>query len=131
MSKYPELIIDLKKLENNIKEIKNKCDQKNITLAGVIKGCNGLIPVAKKFDEVGVDFIASSRLEQLKPLKNNVQAPLMLIRIPMKSEAKEVIEITDISLNSEVEVLKALNEEEDIFSDNLSNSPEDDVVSFW
>ena len=35
----------------------------------------------------------------------------MLIRIPMLSEIEEVIKITDISLNSEIEVLKALNTE--------------------
>lgn len=111
MGKYPELVVDLKKLENNIKQIKERCALQGVSLAGVIKGCTGLIPVAKKFDEVGVSFIASSRLEQLKPLKGLVKAPLMLIRIPMLSEVSDVISLTDISLNSEISVLKALNEE--------------------
>ena len=111
MSKYPGLTINLKKLENNIKEIKERCEKENIKLAGVIKGCTGLPEVAKEFDKQNVEFIASSRLEQLRPLKNKVKAPLMMIRIPMKSEVKDVIEITDISLNSEIEVLKALNKE--------------------
>ena len=35
----------------------------------------------------------------------------MMIRIPMLSEVKEVVRIADISLNSEMEVVKALNEE--------------------
>ena len=111
MSKYPELIINLKKLENNIKQIKKRCDRQGIKLAGVIKGCTGIPEVAKKFDEQNIEFIASSRLEQLKPLKNIVKTPLMMIRIPMLSEAKEVVETTDISLNSEIEVLRKLNEE--------------------
>ena len=111
MSKYPELTIDLKKLDNNIREIKERCDKTGIKLAGVIKGCTGLPEVAETFDKEDVEFIASSRLEQLKPLKNKVKAKLMMIRIPMLTEAKDVVEITDISLNSEIEVLKALNEE--------------------
>lgn len=110
MGKYPELVIDLKKLESNIKEIKKRCDEKGISIAGVIKGCTGFIPVAKKMDEIGVSYIASSRLEQLKPLKDeNIKSPLMLIRIPMLSEVNDVIETVDASLNSEISVLKELN----------------------
>ena len=36
---------------------------------------------------------------------------MMLIRIPMLSEVKDVVRLADISLNSEFEVIKALNEE--------------------
>lgn len=35
----------------------------------------------------------------------------MLIRVPMLSEVSDVVRLTDISLNSEFEVIKALNEE--------------------
>lgn len=35
----------------------------------------------------------------------------MMIRVPMLSEVADVVRITDISLNSEVEVLKALNKQ--------------------
>lgn len=110
MSKYPELIVDLNKLQNNIKQIKTRCDEFNVSIAGVIKGCNGFIEVAKEFDKQGVSFIASSRLEQLKPLKENgIKTPLMMIRIPMLSEVKDVIDTAEVSLNSEIAVLKELN----------------------
>ena len=111
MGKFPELRVDLKKLENNIVQIKNRCNEYGVNLAGVIKGCTGFAEVAKKFDEVGVSFIASSRMEQLEPLKEKgIKSPLMLIRIPMLSEVDEVVSKIDVSLNSEVSVLKALNE---------------------
>ena len=109
MSKYPELVIDLKKLENNINQIKERCKKQGVEIAGVIKGCTGLFEVAKKFDECGVSFIASSRLEQLKPLKGELKAPLMLIRIPMLSEVEDVIDTVEVSLNSEIETLAKLN----------------------
>ena len=111
MGKYPELIIDLKKLKSNIRQVKNKCMEEGVEIAGIIKGCSGFPEVAKAFDEEGVSYIGSSRIDQLEPLKGKVKAPLMMIRIPMLSEVSDVVRITDISLNSEVEVLKALNEE--------------------
>lgn len=111
MGKFPELIVDLKKLENNIMQIKNRCNDYGVSIAGVIKGCTGFKEVAKKFDEAGVSFIASSRMEQLNCLKEyGIKSPLMLIRVPMLSEVDEVIENIDVSLNSEISVLKALNE---------------------
>lgn len=109
MSKYPELIIDLKKLKNNVDEIKKRCDKFNVKIAGVIKGCSGYEEVAKLYDDAGFPFIASARMEQLKPLKGKVKAELMMIRIPMISETDEIVKYTDVSLNSEVEVLKSLN----------------------
>lgn len=111
MSKYPELLIDLDKLKHNINDLKKMCDEQGITLAGVIKGFTGYPEAALKYDEIGVPIIASARLEQLKPLVGKVKAKLMTIRIPMLTEVSDVVSITDISLNSEIEVLKALNEE--------------------
>ena len=109
MNKYPELVVDLDKLKENYKQIKKLC--KDIKIAGVIKGCTGIPEVAQLLDKEHVDFIASSRIEQLKPLKSKVTFPLMMIRIPMLSEVEEIVKYTDISLNSELEVLKALDKE--------------------
>lgn len=109
-NRYPKLVIDIDKLRSNIEKINIKCGDKGVELAGVIKGCSGLIPCAEQFARAGCRFIASSRLEQLEPLKDNgIQTPLMMIRIPMLSEAADVVRITDISLNSETDVLKALD----------------------
>ncbi len=109
MNKYPELVVDLDKLKENYKQIKKLC--KDIKIAGVIKGCTGIPEVAQLLDKEHVDFIASSRMEQLKPLKGKVTCSLMMIRIPMLSEVEEIVKYTDISLNSELEVLKALDKE--------------------
>lgn len=107
---YPQLVVDLDKLENNIIKIKDICSKDNISIVGVVKGCNGYTKVAKVFDKVGVKYIASSRMEQLVSIKNEVRTPLMLIRIPMLSEVDKLVEICDVSLNSEIEVIKKINE---------------------
>ena len=107
---YPKLIVDLNKLRTNIEKVRNMCAEQDVEIAGVIKGCSGLIPCAQQFERAGCAYIASSRLEQLQPLREHgIQAPLLMVRVPMLSEAEDVVRICDYSLNSEVEVLKALN----------------------
>ncbi|MFQ8602660.1 MAG: alanine racemase [Anaerovoracaceae bacterium] len=107
---YPKLVINLNKIRHNAEKMKLLCGDRGVALAGVVKGCSGLFECAKQFEEAGCEFIASSRIEQLESLKDKgIQTPLMMIRIPMLSEAADVIRVCDISLNSEAEVLKALN----------------------
>lgn len=110
--KNPKLVVDLNKLRHNVEKVQRMCHDKGVEIAGVIKGCTGLLECVEQFERAGCRFIASSRLEQLEPLKENgIQTPLMMIRIPMLSEVADVVRLTDISLNSEVEVLKALNKQ--------------------
>ncbi len=109
-SRYPQLAIDLKKLRYNIDRVNELCREKGVEVAGVIKGCTALPECVRQFAESDCRFIASSRLEQLEPLKNQgIEKPLMLIRIPMISEAADVVRITEISLNSDISVLRELN----------------------
>ncbi|MBR5516978.1 MAG: alanine/ornithine racemase family PLP-dependent enzyme [Firmicutes bacterium] len=110
-ARYPRLEINLNHLHHNMARIVEKCGSHGIQVAGVIKGVNGLPEVAKTFDHAGAAFIASSRLEQLQDAKDaGIEKKMMLIRIPMISEAHDVVTIADISLNSELEVIKALND---------------------
>ncbi len=110
--RYPRLEINTAHLQHNVATIVEKCGAKGIQVAGVIKGANGDIEVAKAFDQGGVAFIASSRLEQLQDAKDaGIEKKMMLVRIPMLSEVEDVVRIADISLQSELEVIKAINEE--------------------
>ena len=110
--RYPMVELDLKKFRNNIDQAVERCGKLGIGLAGVIKGFTGIPEGAEQFAEAGCDFIASSRLEQIQGcIDYGIKASYMLIRVPMLSEIEEAVRITDISLNSEVEVLKALNKE--------------------
>jgi predicted amino acid racemase len=55
-------------------------------------------------------MLADSRVENLKKLKD-LPVPKLLIRIPMISQAADVVAYADISLNSEIAVVKALSAE--------------------
>lgn len=111
-NRYPRVEINLAHLQHNVSKVVEKCGSFGIQVAGVIKGATGIPEVARAFDKGGAAFIASSRLEQLEDAINaDIEKPMMLIRIPMLSEVKDVIRLADISLNSEFEVIKALNDE--------------------
>lgn len=109
-NRYPKLVVDLKKLQHNIDRVLVNCQDQGVEVAGVIKGCSGLPECAKLMAQEGCRFIASSRLDQIEAVRNyGVQADFMLIRVPMLSEAADVVRLTEISLNSEAKVLRALN----------------------
>lgn len=107
---YPKVVIDSNKLRNNAKNILKMCNDDGIDVAGVIKGINGLDEVIKILIEAGFDTLASSRLSQLKKVKEiNPDVKTFNLRIPMLSEVDELIECSDISLNSSLQTLRELN----------------------
>lgn len=110
--RYPKLEVNIGHFKENAEIVIGKCEEFGIKVAGVIKGATGLAEIAKAYDEAGAAWIASSRLEQIEDAVNaGINKPTMMIRIPMLSEVEEVIRLCDYSLNSEVEVLEALDAE--------------------
>lgn len=105
---YPKLEIDINKLKQNVKVISHMCHEKNISLAFVTKSFCAREQVVEKLVEEGIDYIADSRICNLKKLKD-IDLPKILIRIPMISELEEVVKYSDISFNSELKTIKALN----------------------
>lgn len=109
---HPKLVIDLNKLKNNIDKVMSICEEQGVEVAGVIKGCTGLLPCAEQFEKAGCKWIASSRIEQLAELKESgIQTDLLMVRVPMLSEAEDVVRYCDYSLNSEICVIKELNKQ--------------------
>lgn len=109
---YPLLEINLNKIADNTKYLTNLCNEKNISIAGVIKGVNADDEVVEILANSGCKYLASSRLEQLTQLKEkNIQKETMLIRMPMKHEIKEVVKHIDISLNSEIKTINLIEKE--------------------
>lgn len=109
---YPRVEINLQYLKENVAAIVEKCKPYGIDIAGVIKGTTGIPQCAEMFAEGGAKLIASSRLEQIEDARDyGIDLPYLLLRVPMMSELSEVVRLCDISLNSEVSVLQALNAE--------------------
>lgn len=109
---YPSLEIDLKKLGENVKRVTDICKKYGIIVAGTIKGTTGIPECSRVFADNGAVEIASSRLNQIQDARDiGIKLPMLLLRVPMLSEVSEVIRLCDISLNSEISVLRALNAE--------------------
>ena len=107
MTEFPQVMINLDYLEQNVRTVMGRCADAGVSVAGVVKGATGIAECIEVFAKGGATQIASSRLEQLETAKRlETGLPLMLIRIPMMSEAADAVRLADISLNSEITVLR-------------------------
>ncbi|MBZ9607107.1 alanine/ornithine racemase family PLP-dependent enzyme [Clostridium estertheticum] len=110
--KYPILEINLKNVRENIEYMVDLCRSQGISIAGVVKGFNAIPEVVEQFAHAGCTYIASSRMDQIIKLKEyGIEKPFMMIRIPMFSEIKDLVQYADISLNSEMETLNMIENE--------------------
>jgi predicted amino acid racemase len=106
----PYLSIDLVKIEQNARTIVGLCSGHGIEVAGVTKGVCGHPEVACAMLRGGVTTLADSRLANIRRMRQaGIRSPFMLLRLPSLSETEEVVAATQLSLNSELGVLKALS----------------------
>lgn len=105
---YPKMTIDLKIIEDNVKSLVGICKKQDIKVAGVTKVFCGNPEIAKAYINGGVSYLADSRIQNLKRMKD-LDIPKIMLRLPMISEADEIVQYADISLNSEIETIKALS----------------------
>lgn len=107
---YPRLEINIGKLKTNVRVLHDLCQTYNIDMAMVTKSYCAIPEVVEELTEQYVDYIADSRIENLKNI-SHIKLPKILLRVPMLSEVEEVIKYADISFNSELKIINALNEE--------------------
>ena len=105
---YPKIKIDLNKIKANCKIVVDQCEEKGISVTAIMKSFCARPEIAEALVESGVKYLGDARLENLKRV-SHINIEKILIRIPSKSAAKDVIKYSDISLNSELEVIKLLN----------------------
>ncbi|MDR1292855.1 MAG: alanine racemase [Clostridiales Family XIII bacterium] len=107
---YPTLEIDKGKLADNARAVASVCGAAGIDVAGVVKVVNGDPVCARVMYENGCGRIASSRMDQLERLHREAPGiPLLLVRVPMISEADALVRTAGMSLNSDRDVLRAVN----------------------
>lgn len=109
-SRYPLLEVDLDKLRENLAALAERCHDSSVEIAGVVKGATALPEIARVFAQSGVRFVATSRVDQLRSMRDaGIEVPLMLIRVPMLTEVEDVAALSDASLQSDIAVIRALN----------------------
>jgi len=107
---YPRINVDLEKIRKNVKTIKNICKDNNLKMGVVTKVFCADRIITNAVIEEDVDFLADSRIENLESLKD-YGIEKWLLRIPMKSEVKDLVKYSNLSLNSELETIKLIQEE--------------------
>ena len=108
---YPFIEIDLGKITANATLLTEFCRKQGIEVVGVTKACCGDSAVAEAMISGGVQMLGDARVQNLCKLRAaGIQAPLMLLRIPMPSEAGEVVQIADCSLVSELATMYQLSQ---------------------
>ncbi len=107
----PGLSIDLEQLEKNATAVVSFCADYGIEVTGVTKAVCGMPQAAKAMIRGGVKGIGESRLENINRLRSSgVNESVMLLRIPPITEVDDIVASVDISLNSELSVLRALSD---------------------
>ena len=105
---YPCLEVDLGKLTHNVKTILDMCNKVNIDVTSVTKVFCAERPMVEAILKAGVTSVADSRISNLKKLED-LNCKKMLLRIPMISETYEAVKYSDVSLNSELSTIMALD----------------------
>jgi len=107
--KTPSIEINLGKIAHNVKKLKELYGSKGIDVIGVTKVVCGDPSVAKVLVKSGINILADSRIENIVKMHDaDIHAQFLLLRTPL-SKSESVVKYTDISLNSELSVIKELS----------------------
>ena len=101
--------VDCERIRRNAEVVVDMCASHGVQIAGVTKCCCGEPEVARAMLAGGVRTLGESRLDNVRRLrKAGVDCDVLMVRLPPLSQADEVVALTQISLNSEMETVRAL-----------------------
>lgn len=107
----PRVEINLVKLAHNAEKLFHLFASKEIGIMGVTKGICGQPEIAKVLVNKGICLLADAKILNLKKMRDaGVQAEFVLLRTPSLSEIDLVVKYADISMNTEIAIIKRLSE---------------------
>lgn len=105
----PRIEINLEKIVHNAKTLKKIYSSKGIDIIGVTKVVCGDPTIYRTLVDAGINILADSRISNIRKMRNeHIQAQFLLLRSSC-SQAKDIVKYADISLNSELLVIKELS----------------------
>lgn len=111
---YPRLIYNMNKLRDNLDAVSKMTHDGGCSMMIVTKGvCADPQVVDLIISHPGVDYLADSRVKNLKTYASKARVAgkkTVLLRLPMLCEVEEVVQYADLSFNSELATISALNE---------------------
>ena len=107
----PILEINTKKVTENAKKLHDFCASKGVELVFATKGFSARPDVIRAAMAGGITSFADSRMKNIMAAKQAIPGlKYLLIRIPAIPEAEEVVRWADWSLQSQIEVIRAVSE---------------------
>ncbi|MGN0709345.1 MAG: alanine/ornithine racemase family PLP-dependent enzyme [Anaerovoracaceae bacterium] len=111
-NRYPQVEVNLRYLRDNVRTALEKCGELGIEVTGVVKGMSSMPEAAKAFVDAGCRTLGSSRIDQIIRMREaGIDVPMMMIRVPMMSEAADIVKYTEYSLESDISVMRAIDRE--------------------
>ncbi|MBL6711583.1 MAG: alanine/ornithine racemase family PLP-dependent enzyme [Planctomycetes bacterium] len=107
----PRVEINLDKIWHNARTLVQRLAVHGISVTAVTKATLGSYEIAGTLLEAGVDTLGDSRIENIETMRHaGVPASMTLIRSPMLSQASRVVKHTDVSFNTELQVISKLSD---------------------
>jgi predicted amino acid racemase len=106
----PRIEINLAKIAHNAEVLLKLYGSKGIEIMGVTKGVCGGPEIARVLVNKGIHILGDSKIKNLKKMREaKIKAEFVLLRSPALSEIESVVKYADISLNTELAVIKSLS----------------------
>ncbi len=106
------ITLDLDALQHNLNVIRGWVSGHGATLTVVTKAVCGHEETLKALKDLGVSSMSDSRLDNLEVIKKIApDVETWYLRPPHSSALDDVVRLSDVSLNTELEIIKELNEE--------------------
>jgi predicted amino acid racemase len=104
------IIIDSEAIRENYLKVKQWVSEHGASITVVTKALCGHLGTIRTLADMGVSSIADSRLQNLQEMTDHdLGFEKWFLRPPSQSQLKEVVSLTDVSLNTELETVKKLN----------------------
>ncbi len=103
-----KLRVNIKKLKENILNMKEHLREKNIEMVLVTKMFSANNDILKEIDDLSLNYIGESRIESLKKL-SELKTKKMLIRTPSMEEIEDLARYADRSVHTNIYTVKELD----------------------
>ncbi|MBN2268611.1 MAG: alanine/ornithine racemase family PLP-dependent enzyme [Acholeplasmataceae bacterium] len=104
----PSIHIYLKRFERNLRFLTNLLHAEDRSVMAVSKVFLADSKLIDIINQTEIEYIADSRIENLRKIQTD--KPKVMLRIPAISEVNDIVEVCDISLNSEYKTIESLNQ---------------------
>jgi predicted amino acid racemase len=106
----PRIEIDLGKVTHNVGRLIELYGSRGIRISAVTKGVCGNPDIAEVLVQAGIGILADSRITNIRRMRDaGIEAQFLLLRTPFLSQAEAVVKYADLSLNSDLSVIKELS----------------------